>query len=82
MLEGALGPWDESQLPHLGLGLYHLIFGYFADATLFEAVAQQDPRSAAAVARQRRFLAIAVAQLLGVAPAARRLPAGGRRHRP
>ena len=79
VLEGALGPWEESQLPHLALGLYHLIFGYFADATLFEAVAQQDPRSAAAVARQRRFLEAAVAQLLGVAPTPRPLPGGRRR---
>jgi AcrR family transcriptional regulator len=72
------GPWDASQLPHLALGLYHLIFGYFADATLFEAVAQQDPRGAAAVERQRRFLKTAVAQLLGV-PAPRSLPGGRRR---
>jgi len=77
-LEGALGPWDENELPHLALGLYHLIFGYFADATLFEAVAQQDPRSAAAVERQRRFLKTAVAQLLGV-PVPRSLPGGRRR---
>ncbi len=59
------GPWDASELPHVGLGLYHLIFGYFADATLFEVLAQQDPRSPAAVARQRRFVKAAVAQLLG-----------------
>jgi AcrR family transcriptional regulator len=78
VLEGALGPWDASQLPHLALGLYHVIFGYFADATLFEAVAQQDPRSASAVARQRRFVKTAVAQLLGVVSAPRAL-AGGRR---
>jgi AcrR family transcriptional regulator len=71
-LEGAVGPWDASELPHLGAGLYHLIFGYFADATLFEAVVQHDPRSPAAVARQRRFLKTAVAQLLGTGPVRRR----------
>jgi len=74
VLQGSLGPWDEAELPHLAMGLYHLIFGYFADATLLEVVAQQDPRSAAAFARQRRFLKTAVAQLLGVGgprPAAR-----------
>jgi len=71
-LEDAAGPWDPSELPHLGAGLYHLIFGYFADATLFEAVVQHDPRSPAAVARQRRFLKTAVAQLLGVGPVRRR----------
>ena len=59
------GPWDASELPHVGLGLYHLIFGYFADATLFEVVAQQDPRSAAAIARQRQFVKAAVARLIG-----------------
>src|SRR6185369_14953481 len=55
------GPWDASELPHVGLGLYHLIFGYFADATLFEVLAQHDPRSPAAVARQRRFVKAALA---------------------
>ena len=78
VLEGALGPWEASELPHLALGLYHLIFGYFADATLFEAVAQQDPRGPAAVERQRRFLKTAVAQLLGVS-SPRSVPGGRRR---
>jgi AcrR family transcriptional regulator len=71
VLEGALGPWDASELPHLAAGLYHLIFGYFADATLLEAVADHDPRSPAAVARQRRFLKTAVGLLLGVGPVRR-----------
>ena len=70
------GPWDASELPHVGLGLYHLIFGYFADATLFEVLAQHDPRSPAAVARQRRFVKAAVAQLLG---GVRPVPASRRR---
>ena len=78
VLEGALGPWEADELPHLALGLYHLIFGYFADATLFEAVAQHDPRSSAAIERQRRFLKTAVAQLLGVS-VPRSLPGGRRR---
>ena len=73
------GPWDASELPHVGLGLYHLIFGYFADATLFEVLAQQDPRSPAAVARQRRFVKAAVAQLLGAVASARPVPANRRR---
>jgi AcrR family transcriptional regulator len=71
VLAGAPDTWETSELPHLGAGLYHLIFGYFADATLFEAVVQQDPCSAAAVARQRRFLKRAVARLLGIRPARR-----------
>jgi hypothetical protein len=64
-LEGALGPWEPADLPHVAIGLYHLIFGYFADAALLEIVSGKDPRSPAAVARQRRFLRAAVAQLLG-----------------
>ena len=71
VLAGAPGAREAGELPHLAVGLYHLIFGYFADATLFEAVVQQDPRSAAAVARQRRFLKSALAQLLGLRPARR-----------
>ena len=73
------GPWDASQLPHLALGLYHLIFGYFADATLFEVVAQQDPRGAAAVARQRQFVKAAVARLLGGAAPPRAVQGSRRR---
>ncbi len=80
VLAGALGSWEAEDLPHLNVGLYHLIFGYFADATLFEAVMQQAPRSAAAVARQRRFVKSAVAQRLGLRPARRVL--GGTRRRP
>jgi AcrR family transcriptional regulator len=61
-----------AELPHLAVGLYHLIFGYFADTALLEMVSDEDPRSPAAVARQRRFLRAAVARLLGV-PTTRRL---------
>jgi len=74
---GAAGPWAPDQLPHLAIGLYHLIFGYFADTALLEMVLGENPRSPAAVTRQRRFLKAAVAQLLGVkpvrAPRARRI---------
>jgi TetR/AcrR family transcriptional regulator len=70
-LAGGLRRWEPAELPHLAIGIYHLIFGYFADATLFAAVVQQDPRSASAVARQRKFLKTAVAQLLGVGPVSR-----------
>ncbi len=59
------GPWDEADVPHVVAGLYHLIFGYFADAPLLEAVLNEDLRAPAAVARQRRFLRTAVSQLLG-----------------
>jgi AcrR family transcriptional regulator len=78
VLAGAFRRWDPAELPHLAVGIYHLIFGYFADATLFAAVVQQDPRSAAAVARQRRFLKAAIAQLLGTG-SLRRAGRGARR---
>jgi len=78
VLSGAAGPWEPADLPHLAAGLFHLIFGYFANAPLLEVVADHDPHSPAAVARQRRFLKAAIAQLLGSAPA-RRVPRNGRR---
>ena len=68
LLQGAVGPWEPADLPQLATGLYHLIFGYFADAALFQTIVEEDPRAPTAVARQRRFLKAAVAQLLGVAP--------------
>jgi AcrR family transcriptional regulator len=76
VLTGA--PWEAAELPHLAAGLYHLIFGYFASAPLLEAVAHQDLRHPAAVARQRRFLKRAVAELLGVV-SVRVLPPSHRR---
>ncbi len=80
VLEAADGPWQASELPHLAAGLYHLIFGYFANAGLLETVLDADPRSPAAVERQRRFLKTAVARLIG-APTARKsaAPAKGKR---
>jgi AcrR family transcriptional regulator len=59
------GPWPAADLPHLAAALYLLIFGYFANAALFEAVTHQDLRTAAAVGRQRRFLRTALGRLLG-----------------
>jgi AcrR family transcriptional regulator len=60
--------WEASDLLHLGAGLYFLIFGYFANAPLIEAVTGRDPLSPTAVARQRRFLRLAVNRLLGPDP--------------
>ena len=57
------GSWQPADLPHLATALYLLIFGYFGSAALFEAVTQQDPRSQAAVQRQRQFLKAALAKL-------------------
>ncbi len=65
---GGGATWPAADVPHLAAALYLLIFGYFANAALFEAVTQQDLRSPAAVARQRRFLRTVLAQLFG-APA-------------
>ena len=65
-LRGADEIWSADEIPHLAAGLYLLIFGYFANADLLKAVVGEDPLSEAAVERQRRFLKIAVARLLGV----------------
>ena len=74
VLAGAGGIWSESDFPHLAAGLYHLIFGYFANAALLEAVLPDDPRSPAALARQAHFLKVAVARLLGGGEAASARP--------
>jgi hypothetical protein len=71
-LAGAEQIWDADEIPHLAAGLYHLIFGYFANAALLQAVVSEDPLSPPAVERQRRFLKRAVAHLLGL-----QAPAGG-----
>lgn len=55
---------SPEELVPVAAGIYHLIFGYFASARLLEAVTRHDPLTAAAVARQRRFLKAAVGQLL------------------
>jgi hypothetical protein len=70
VLAGSGGAWDPSEIPHLAAGLYHLIFGYFANAALLETVLLEDPRSPAALARQAQFLKVAVARLMGTAPSA------------
>jgi len=62
---GASGGWDAAEMPHLAVGLYHLIFGYFANAALLETMLAEDPRSPAALSRQVQFLKTAVARLLG-----------------
>jgi hypothetical protein len=56
--------WPAAELPHLGMALYLMIFGYFANAALFESVTQRDPRSPAAVQRQRKFLRAVIGRLL------------------
>jgi TetR/AcrR family transcriptional regulator len=77
VLAGTGEQWEAAEIPLLAAGLYHLIFGYFANAPLLESVLPDPPRSPAAVARQRKFLKAAVARLLGTP-----LPQTGRRPRP
>jgi TetR/AcrR family transcriptional regulator len=74
VLAGTSGIWSESEIPHLAAGLYHLIFGYFANAALLEAVLPDDPHSPAALARQSHFLKVAVARLLGGNDVAAQVP--------
>jgi AcrR family transcriptional regulator len=63
-LASTAAPRRPEELPYLALGLYHLIFGYFANVQLLEIVGQPDPLGPAALARQRTFVKAAVAQLL------------------
>jgi AcrR family transcriptional regulator len=58
------GGWAEDDLPHVAAGLYHLIFGYFADAALLRTVMRDDPMDPAMLARHRRFVHEAIARLL------------------
>lgn len=74
--------WQPDELPHLAAGMYHLIFGYFANAQLLGLTTQSDWLSPTAVERQRRFIKLAVAQLMGARPetqstARRRVPPRG-----
>jgi AcrR family transcriptional regulator len=64
VLRGAAGSWQPSHLPFLATGLFHLIFGYFANATLLQAVLDEDPHSPRMLEHQRAFLKSAVARLL------------------
>jgi AcrR family transcriptional regulator len=67
-LAGTGTRWRAEDLPHLAFGIYHLIFAYFANTALLEVLLPADPRGREGVARQRRFVKAAVAQLLGVQP--------------
>jgi TetR/AcrR family transcriptional regulator len=58
------GPWESTDLPHLAAGIYHVVFGYFANGPLLASVFEEDLLRPGAVARQRRFVKAAVAGLL------------------
>ena len=68
VLADASPGWPAADLPHLGAGLYHIIFGYFANAPLLQAVIRDDPRAPQALARQRKFIKTAVSALVVAAP--------------
>ncbi len=57
--------WEEEHLPHLAFGLFQLIFGYFAQISLFEPITPDPPHSRQALERQRSFLKLANARLMG-----------------
>ncbi len=59
-------PWRREELPFLAAGIYHMIFGYFANAQLLSLVAETDWLSPTSVRRQREFLKAAITQLLGM----------------
>jgi AcrR family transcriptional regulator len=77
-LTGADQIWEADEIPHLAAGLYLLIFGYFANADLLKTVVGADPLSNEAVDRQRRFLKVAVAKLLGIEDGGGEKKEGGR----
>ncbi|TMA61457.1 MAG: TetR/AcrR family transcriptional regulator [Deltaproteobacteria bacterium] len=66
--------WEPTEVPHLALGLFGIIFAYFTNAPAVRALAgsKEDPFSARALAVQRRFLEKAVYRLLGPQPRRRR----------
>jgi AcrR family transcriptional regulator len=68
VLEGVGAAWQPSQIPHLAAGLFHMIFGYFANASLLQAVLDDDPHSPRMLEHQRAFLKAAVARLLDGEP--------------
>ena len=63
--------WTAEEVPHLAMGLFGMIFGYFTNAGTLSRMAGfgRDPLSPPALRVQRRFLEKAVLRLLGPAPA-------------
>lgn len=79
VLEGKGASWPASDLPHLAAGIYHVIFGYFADAAWLQTVLGEQLRSPTAVLRQRRFVKQALARLLDDRPGPRLVRSSRRR---
>lgn len=57
--------WTAAMLPHVAIGFYHLIFGYFVSAPLLEAALALDATAPAAVRRQQEFVREALTRLVG-----------------
>jgi len=61
--------WEPIELPNLALGLFGMVFGYFANtAALVRLAKDGDPLSPRALAVQRGFLEKAIYRLLGARP--------------
>jgi len=62
--------WEASEIPHLSVALFGLIFGYFTNAAAVRRMGgwRDDPWSPRALTVQRRFLEKAVVRLLGPRP--------------
>jgi AcrR family transcriptional regulator len=71
--------WSASTLPHLAIGFYHLIFGYFVSAPLLEAALDLDPTAPAAVRRQQAFIREALERLVEPGTTSRRRTPARRR---
>jgi len=56
--------WHAEMLPHLAIGFYHLIFGYFVSAPLLEAALDLEATAPAAVRRQQAFVREALTRLV------------------
>src|SRR5262249_57402193 len=65
--------WSPEDVPHIGVGLFGLVFAYFVNAvgTWRVAAGGSDPLGPSALAVQRRFLEEAILRLLGPRTAAR-----------
>lgn len=64
--------WERSELPHVALGLFGMVFAYFMYLKTLEAVAPNgSPLAPQTLRVQRRFLQKAIFRLLGPQPAAR-----------
>ena len=76
----AVAGWVDAELPHLTIGLFGLVFAYFANTTALRLVAADtgDPFSADSLAVQRAFLEKAIFRLLGPRPRRATPPPRGR----